>query len=71
MWQQQSQGSQERQRREQETQNAYAQKMNAVLPQDKMSKFQVAMVTAAFAEADMLSNYIDQYICNWKFTMYD
>ena len=54
MWMQQSQADQERQRREQEAENARRQKENAVFPPDKMSKFQVSMITAVFAEFDML-----------------
>ena len=45
--------------------------MTAALPQDRMSKLQVGVVTAAFAEADMLTNYIEHYICGRKFTMRD
>ena len=38
-----------------------------VLPADRMSKFQVAFVAASFGEADMLSVYIDQYLCDRKY----
>ena len=45
--------------------------MAEILPNDKMSKFQVGFITATFGEADILTDYIGPYTCDRKYFMRD
>ena len=44
---------------------------NQVFPEDRMSNFQVGLVTACFAGADLLVNYISSYLCDRSYFVRD
>lgn len=52
-------------------QQAWNQKVLAVLPQDRMSKTQVGMITATFGESDLLADYINHRLCGRTYYVRD
>lgn len=52
-------------------QQAWNQRALAVLPQDRMSRMQVGMITATFGESDLLADYINNRLCGSTYYLRD